>query len=149
MRRVCPACGFIFFRDPKVAAGVLAEQAGRVLMVKRAVDPHQGDWALPAGFVEIDEGPVEAALRECTEETGLIAHVTGILDSFHGRSDGRDPVILILYWARIVGGALKAGDDAEQVRFFAPDEIPNNLAFVSTRVAIMRWQVALSQHARG
>lgn len=140
MRRVCPACGFVFFHDPKVAAGVLAEKDGRVLLVRRAVDPHKGAWALPAGFVEIDEGPVEAALRECREETGLIARVTGVLGAFDVRSDPRGKVILILYWAKIVDGELKPGDDASEVGFFAPDEIPKNLAFSSTRRALLRWK---------
>ena len=49
-RRKCPQCDFVFFRDPKVAAGVLIEDDERVLLVKRLYDPHLGDWALPAGF---------------------------------------------------------------------------------------------------
>lgn len=139
MRRKCPECSFIFFRDPKVAAGVLAEQDGKVLLVKRLYDPHMGDWALPAGFVEIDEGPVQAALRELTEETGLIGRITGIIGTFHIRSDPRGPIVTILYQARIIGGEIQAGDDAAEVRFFAPAELPANLAFASTRQALHRW----------
>lgn len=138
-RRKCLNCGFVFFRDPKVAAGVLAEQAGRVLLVKRLYEPHQGDWALPAGFVEIDEGPVQAALRELTEETGLIGRITGVAGTYHVRSDPRGPIVLIVYHAQIVGGELKAGDDAEEARFFTREEVPQNLAFVSTRRAVYRW----------
>jgi 8-oxo-dGTP diphosphatase len=139
VRRKCPECGFIFFRDPKVAAGVLAEQDGKILLVKRRYVPRQGDWALPAGFVEIDEGPVQAALRELTEETGLIGRIDGIIGTYHIRSDPRGSIVTILYHAQIVGGELKAADDAEEVRFFAPDEIPANLAFASTKSAIYRW----------
>ncbi len=139
MRRKCPNCGFVFFRDPKVAAGVLAEQDGKVLLVKRLYEPHRGEWALPAGFVEIDEGPVQAALRELTEETGLIGRIRGILGTYHIRSDPRGPIVTILYHAQIVGGELKAGDDATEVRFFAPDEVPTNLAFASTRSVLCRW----------
>jgi ADP-ribose pyrophosphatase YjhB (NUDIX family) len=140
VRRKCSNCGFVFFRDPKVAAGVLAEQDGKALLVKRLYEPHQGDWALPAGFVEIDEGPVQAALRELTEETGLIGRVCGIVGTYHIRTDPRGPIVMILYHAQIVGGALKAGDDAEEVRFFASEELPPNLAFASTRRALYRWQ---------
>ena len=139
-RRKCPQCGFVFFRDPKVAAGVLIEDAGRVLLVKRLYDPHMGDWALPAGFVEIDEGPVQAALRECEEETGLIARVTGLLGVYHIRSDPRGPNVLILYRARIAGGTLRAGDDAAEVGFFALEELPPNIAFASTKRALLRWR---------
>jgi ADP-ribose pyrophosphatase YjhB (NUDIX family) len=140
VRRKCPNCDFIFFRDPKVTAGVLAEQDGKVLLVKRLYEPRRGDWALPAGFVEIDEGPVQAALRELTEETGLIGRIKGIIGTFHIRSDPRGPIVTILYHAYIVGGELKAGDDAAEVRFFDPKSLPKNLAFASTRQALHRWQ---------
>ena len=139
IRRKCTNCGFVFFRDPKVAAGVLAEQDGRVLLVKRLYGPHLGDWALPAGFVEVDEGPVQAALRELTEETGLIGRIRGIIGTYHVRSDPRGSIIMILYHAQIVGGKIQAGDDAAEVRLFAPEELPKNLAFFSTRQALHRW----------
>ena len=142
MRRKCLDCGFVFFRDPKVTAGVLAEQAGKVLLVKRRYDPHIGDWALPAGFVEIDEGPVTAALRELTEETGLIGRMTGLVGTYHVQSNPRGSIVMILYRAQIVGGELQAGDDAQEVRFFAPDELPPNLAFASTKGALLRWRCA-------
>ena len=75
VRRVCPACGLVVFRDHKVAAAALVEDAaGRVLLVRRAWDPQRGYWSLPAGFVDEDESPPEAALRECREETGLTPH---------------------------------------------------------------------------
>ena len=139
VRRSCPNCGFVFFRDPKVTAGVLAEQDGKILLVKRLYEPHQGEWALPAGFVEIDEGPVQAALRELTEETGLIGRIRGIVGTYHIRTDPRGPIVTILYHAQIVGGELKAGDDAAEVRLFTPEELPKNLAFASTRQALHRW----------
>ena len=52
-RRKCPSCGFVFFRDPKVTAGVLAEKDNRALLVRRLYEPHPGEWALPAGFVDL------------------------------------------------------------------------------------------------
>ncbi len=140
IRRKCTSCGFVFFRDPKVAAGVLAEKDNRVLLVRRLYEPHPGEWALPAGFVEIDEGPITAALRELTEETGLIGKINGIVGTYHVESDPRGSIVMILYHAHIVGGELRAGDDAQEVRFFAPDKLPANLAFASTRRAILRWQ---------
>ncbi len=140
MRRKCPSCGFVFFREPKVAAGVLVERDGKVLLVKRSVDPNKGDWALPAGFVEIDEGPVQGALREFTEETGFIGIITGLLGVFHNRTDPRGPIVIILYRAQIVGGELHPADDAEEVKFFARDELPKNIAFASTRRALLRWR---------
>jgi ADP-ribose pyrophosphatase YjhB (NUDIX family) len=139
MRRVCPACGFVFFHEPKVAAGVLIERDGKVLLVRRSVNPKKGAWALPAGYMEIDEGPVAAAIRECAEETGLIVRVTGLFGVYHITGDTRGAGVLILYRAAPESGALQPGDDASEAIFFAPDELPRDIAFASTRRALLRW----------
>lgn len=139
MRRVCPSCGFIFFRDPKVAVGVLVEDGARVLLVRRAVIPQLGWWALPAGYMEFDEEPQEAARREAQEETGLQVELTGLLDVFPITSPNGHGV-LIVYWARPAGGELRAGDDVSDARWFAPEELPEDLAFESTRAALARWR---------
>jgi 8-oxo-dGTP diphosphatase len=139
-RRVCPGCGFIFFRDHKVATGVLVEQDGRVLLVRRAVDPKRGWWCIPSGFVEYDEVPEEAAIRECKEETGLDVRLIGLLDVYHYRSDFRGSGILIVYRAEVVEGELWPGDDASEARFFSPAELPQEIAFASNCEALRRWQ---------
>src|SRR5678815_4817259 len=82
LRPVCPACGWIHFVDPKVAAAVLIEQDGRVLLVRRVNEPFRGFWTLPAGFINGGEDPAEAAIRECIEETGLSVHVTRVPVSY-------------------------------------------------------------------
>ena len=140
-RRACPHCGFIFFREPKVAAGAVIERDGAVLLVRRSVDPQKGAWALPAGYMEIDEGPVAAAIRECYEETGLVVRITGLFGVYHIARDPRGAGVLILYRATIESGALKPGDDASEAAFFTPDAIPRNIAFASTRRALFRWCV--------
>jgi len=139
-RRVCPACGFVHFLDPKVGAGVLVEQDGKVVLVRRAVVPAIGAWCLPSGFVEYDESPADAAIRECLEETGLQVHLTGLLDVSQYVSDLRGPGILILYRAQIIGGEPHPGDDASQVGFFGPGELPDDIAFPSNRRALARWR---------
>ena len=139
-RRACPACGFVFFREPKLAAGALVEQAGRVLLVRRKVNPKRGYWCLPAGYVEYDEGPVAAAIREVREETGLAVRVTGLEGVYHIRSDPRGLGVFILYRAVVEGGELLIGDDASEAAFFGPAELPPNIAFASTRRALHRWQ---------
>ncbi len=147
-RRACPECDFVFFREPKLAAGALVERAGAVLLVRRSVDPKKGWWALPAGYVEIDEGPVTAAIRECAEETGLIVHITGLFGVYHITSDPRGPGVLIVYRAAVASGAIRPGDDASEAAFFAPEAIPREIAFASTRRALLRWcvDVSLAEH---
>jgi 8-oxo-dGTP diphosphatase len=140
IRRACTKCGFVFFREPKLAVGAVVEREGRVLLVRRAVDPQRGYWCLPAGYVEYDEGPVEAVIREVREETGIAVRVTGLMAAYPVRSDPRGLGVIIIYYASPDGGLLSPGDDASEADFFAPGEIPHGLAFASTRRALLRWR---------
>lgn len=144
MRCVCPACGFVNFREPKVGVSVLVEQGGRILLVQRAIDPGEGLWSLPSGFVEWDEPPEAAAIRECAEETGLVVEVRDLLDVRHYTDDYRGPGLNLTYRARVTGGSLRSGDDARAARWFLPVETPpgERIAFVSHRLALERWRTA-------
>lgn len=135
LRPACPACGWIFFADPKVAAGVLVQQEGRVLLVRRTNEPGRGLWSFPAGFVDAHEDPARAAERECLEETGLAVRVTGLGTVVAGREHERGADIILVYLAVVVGGQLQPGDDADQARFFPPDALPP-LAFRATDEAL-------------
>jgi ADP-ribose pyrophosphatase YjhB (NUDIX family) len=136
-RPVCPACGWIYFADPKVAAAVLVEDERGLLLVQRVNEPQRGLWTLPAGFVDAGEDPAAAARRECQEETGLEIELTGLLDVIAGQEHPRGAHILIVYRGRVVGGALQAGDDAGQVGFFARTALPS-LAFASTNLILQK-----------
>lgn len=138
VRRVCPACNFVFFRDMKVAAAALLAQDGRVLLVRRACQPQRGKWIIPAGFVEYDEDPGDAAVREIWEETGYRVEVVGLLDVIHGREHKRGADLVIAYRVRIVGGEPQPGDDVDQLGFFGPHELPP-LAFRATQRVIDLW----------
>jgi 8-oxo-dGTP diphosphatase len=144
LRPVCPACGFVHFRDPKVGVSVLVEQEGRVLLVQRAIDPGQGRWCLPSGFVEWDESPETAAARECLEETGLAVELLNLMEVAHYTDDFRGPGVNLTFRARVMGGRLRPGDDAAAIRFFAPAELPiaEAVAFVTHRSVLEQWQAA-------
>lgn len=131
LRPVCPACGWVHFADPKVAVAVVVIQDGQVLLTRRINEPHQGDWSLPAGFMDAGETIPEAGARECLEETGLTVNVTGLIDVFSGKEHKHGSDIVLVYKAEIVGGTLKAGDDADRAEFFPLDNLPL-LAFETT-----------------
>ena len=130
-RPVCSACGWMYFADPKVAAGILIENDGKVLLVRRVNEPFKGLWSLPAGFVDADEDPARAAERECLEETGLTVQVTGIIDIRWGREHPRGADFIIFFRGQVTGGKLLAGDDADEVAWFDHADLPP-LAFKST-----------------
>lgn len=134
-RPTCPACGWIYFADPKVAVGVLVEQDSRVLLVKRINEPMPGRWTIPAGFVDAHEEPVHTAKRECLEETGLIVRIGDLLTVVGGREHPRGADIVIAYRAEVIGGELRPGDDASEVAFFSTDDLPP-LAFRTTRIIL-------------
>ncbi len=140
VRRFCPACNHVIFRDHKVAAGVFVEQEGKVLLVRRRRGPRQGAWSLPAGFVEFDEQPAAAAVRECYEETGLEVEISGLHAVIGPESVGMASIVIV-YRARVVGGELAPGDDVDRASFFDPDELPP-LAFRATRIVLDKWRDA-------
>ena len=132
VRPVCPQCGWIHFVDPKVAAAVLIEKDGRVLLVRRSNEPFRGLWTLPAGFINGGEDPAEAAARECLEETGLKVQVTRVLDIISGKEHPRGADFIIVYVAEVLDGELKPDDDADAVEWFGRGELPE-LAFRATQ----------------
>jgi ADP-ribose pyrophosphatase YjhB (NUDIX family) len=128
----------VHFQDPKVAASVLVEQEGKILLVKRVMMPLQGTWTLPAGFVEAAEDPREAAEREVFEETGLEVKIGELFDVIYGREHERGASIVIVYHAHVLGGTLQAQDDAEEACFFGPGDIPE-LGFEATKKVVRWW----------
>lgn len=114
-----------------VAVFTIRNDALKVLLIKRAEAPHRGQWALPGGFVNIDESLDDAARRELAEETGVSGFYLEQLYSFGAPDrDPRERVITVAYYALIPSDRLelKAATDAEGVGWFALDELPT-LAF--------------------
>jgi ADP-ribose pyrophosphatase YjhB (NUDIX family) len=103
------------------------------------MQPQQGKWMFPAGFVDFDEEPAQAAVRECREETGLEVEITGLFDVIPGREHEYGADIIIVYCARPVGGELRADDDVDRAAFYAPDALPP-LAFHATQTALEMWR---------
>ena len=151
-RPVCPACGFIVYLNPPIAAGVIAERAdGKIVLVLRGENPGKGLWGLPSGFMEIDETVEQAARRECLEETGLSVEIGDLLGvwSYH-HAQKRTSGVLVVYAARVIAGEPRGGSDSVEARFFARDEIRNEqLAFSTHRDALARWWKQTQQRGAG
>jgi len=102
-----------------------------VLLIERGIDPFKGKWALPGGFLQMDESTEECAKRELFEETGI---ENVFIEQLYTYSDiNRDPrgrVVTVVYFAlvKISDYKLTAGDDAIKANWFKIDEIPS-LAF--------------------
>ncbi len=130
VRPRCTRCRFVLYENPAGAsAGCVRDELGRVLLVRRAIDPCRGDWALPAGYQEIDEEPSRTAVREVLEETGLEVEAVALFDLFLVRDPTRKATNLAVFLCRVLGGTLRAGDDALEVRWFDLNDLPPNVAF--------------------
>lgn len=134
-RFYCPACGFVQYLNPIPAAAVAIVQDGKILLVKRAVEPRKGLWSLPAGFLESDESVEECAVREVKEETNLDVELTGLLGVYSVFDDPRYICLLVVYSGKILGGQLKCADDASAAKFFPPSALPE-IAWKVHRLAI-------------
>jgi len=141
LRPVCPSCAFIVYFDPKVAVLAFIVHEERLLLVRRAIPPRQGEWAMPAGFMEHDEDPEQAVIREVQEETGLHVAVTRLLEIFPRRDDGQADLV-IAYACTWLHGTAQAGDDAEALGWFARAELPP-LAFYPSQQLSERWRRGL------
>jgi 8-oxo-dGTP diphosphatase len=114
---------------PLVGVGAIIIKDGRVVLVKRAHPPIQGQWSIPGGVLEVGEFVREAAIREAREETGLTVE-TGELLGVYDRilRDDQKRVqyhyLLVDFLCRPVGGQLQAATDAAEVRWFTREQLP-------------------------
>ena len=128
-RQVCVGCGFIFYRNPAVGVAVVLLKEHRIVMGRRARGQYKGKWCIPCGYVEWGEEVREAARREFLEETGLdveVGRVYAVHSNFHNPES-----LTVGIWFRgaLIGGALQAGDDLDEARYFPLDALPEGLAF--------------------
>jgi len=120
----CRDCGLIHYRNPLPAVMVLArDMTGKVLLVKRAFPPAMGKLCLPGGFMDLCETPEECARRELHEETGLTADKMELAGADRDSTD-YGGVALYVFRATGLHGTPVAGDDASEVLWLAPGEIP-------------------------
>ncbi len=144
-RRVeCKECGFVAYANPvPTATALVTEDAGRILLGKRAWEPDKDLWDLPGGFVDEGEHPLDAVKRELREETGLDIETGDFLGVWMDRYGYDSPAVstLNLYWeARVVGGKERAADDVAELRWFAREELPwDELAFEVNRKVLSAW----------
>ena len=130
-RLVCTVCEFVFYIDPKIAVGtIIRATSGRIVLVRRAIEPGYGRWVFPGGYVDRGERLTTAAIREAREECGLEVHLEGLVNIYSYA--GRAPVIVV-YAATAIGGTLSADDECLEAAEFDHVGIPwNDLAFQST-----------------
>ena len=133
-RIMCPHCGYGAYYNPKPVAAVIPEDAeGRVILLRRGLEPGAGKWTFPGGFVDLGESVEQAASREVMEELEIEVELGGVVGVY---SRANDRVVLIVYRGTATQ-APRVTPEAIEVRAYRPDEIPwGELAFWSTELAL-------------
>jgi 8-oxo-dGTP diphosphatase len=123
-----------------VDAVVFRYSADRIelLLIRRKNEPFQGKWAIPGGFIGMDEELEDAVVRELAEETGLTdvhleqMHTFGTI----GRDPrGRQITVVFMGIANERQANVKAGDDAAEAKWFDIENLPEDMAFDHDEVA--------------
>ncbi|HEX2172842.1 MAG TPA: NUDIX hydrolase [Dehalococcoidia bacterium] len=136
-RLICSGCAYIFYQNPKIVVGTLPIRDGRVLLLRRGIEPRLGAWTFPAGFLELGETVEEAACRETFEECQVRIRLDALLNVYSRPQIG---IVNIVYLASILDGTPCVNPEALEFGEFAPDEIPwDELAFTSTTHALEDW----------
>jgi len=123
-RKNCHSCGFVDYHNPLPCVSIIGIKGDKIVLIKRAIEPSKGTWAPPSGFMEYGEKPEEAALRELYEETSLKAKIIKLLGVHSQHTKIYGNLVVITFLVKITGGKIRAGDDAEDARFFDFNEIP-------------------------
>jgi len=149
-RLVCDDCGFVDYRNPKVIVGAICAwrapgEADRFLLVRRAIEPRRGYWAMPAGYLELGECTETGAAREVWEEARAEVRLDGLLAVYD--LPGISQVHLI-YRAEMTSAAHAAGQESLETRLFAWDELPwDDMAYPTVAWSLEAWRRTRGQAA--
>jgi ADP-ribose pyrophosphatase YjhB (NUDIX family) len=138
MKLACPRCQYVFWNNPLVVSiGVVPSPDGKgMLLIKRAIPPKIGMYALAGGFLEPKEDPEQGVVREVFEESGLRVRVIRLLWMV-GLPNANE--ILVFYLCEAVGGELTKSEETSEVAYFPFDQLPTDIAFPTHEQAIQMY----------
>jgi ADP-ribose/FAD diphosphatase len=143
-RAICSRCRWIHFENPKMVVGCLVEHERQLLLCRRSIEPGRGRWTVPAGFLELDEGLAEGALRETREEALARAEIIAPHATLDLPHIGQ---IYTLFRARLVDARFGAGHETLEAALFDLDALPwDELAFPVVHFAL---ELLLEDRRRG
>ena len=125
---------------------------GRLLLMRRTIEPWLGHWDVPGGFCEPDEHPLETARREAREEVGLEVEITGFLglwlDRYPNPAEAAEPWVTLNAYYHATASDTDAGvadpSEASELAWFEPDRLPEPIAFPHhARAVLAAWREAV------
>ena len=123
----------------------MSDDEGRVLLVRRGIEPDRGKWDIPGGFIHEGEGLEDAARRELREETGLEVELEGLLGvwpDWYGSGPSASYTVNVYWTARVSSGDPEPADEVDELRWFSRDELParDELAFRNVALVLDAWR---------
>jgi 8-oxo-dGTP diphosphatase len=110
-------------------AEVIVERDGRALLGRRARPPLEGLWEIPGGFVDRNEHPVEAAVREMREELGIDVTLTGLVGTYLEQSAFGECLEITAYTATTDDTEIRPDpNEVSEWGWFAPADFPDEMA---------------------
>lgn len=128
----CNHCQVFFYRNSKPAAGVAIIKAGQVLLARRGIEPHKGELDIIGGYLRDGELPLDGALREVKEETGLDVQIVDLLGMYVDEYLDGGYILAIHYVAEMIDGDPVAHDDVAALEWYDINTIPRSLGFKNT-----------------
>ena len=135
-RLACQKCGWIYYENPlPVVVCVVRDKEGKILVAKRNLTPGKNKWALPGGFIELDETPETACLRELKEETGLKGKIKELIGIYIQKTRYYGSLLVIGYEVTIFKNSLSLNSELKEAKFFSKKDLPI-IPFLSHREII-------------
>ena len=122
-RQFCLECNFVQYQNPLPTVVCIGEIDGKILLIKRGIEPSKGHWTLPSGFIELGESPEECCLRELKEEAGLTGTIVKLIGLYHVHSSLYGDLISSIFHVKLDPGEPTAGDDAEDAKLIPMAEV--------------------------
>ncbi len=142
-RDVCAQCGFVAYENPKIVTGAVVAYGRQVLLCRRAIEPRQGFWTLPAGYLELMETVEEGAQREAWEEAEARIVLDGVLAIYSISRIGQVQIIFRARFADAGPPRFAAGPESLEVGLFEWEQIPwEELAFPTVQWALRAWHAS-------
>ncbi len=122
----CGACGYVRYENPAVVVLVAVEAEGRLLVIRRALEPYKSRWAVPGGFVEKDESVTLAAVRELEEETGLRVEEDDLIPLFIASVVSTNQIYVTFRTHLKECSRLQLGVEASEGAWFLREDFPRD-----------------------
>jgi len=132
-RLVCKSCDWIYYDNPlPVAVFAVRNKNGELFVAKRNIEPGKNRWALPGGFIESNENPEKACLRELKEETGLRGRIKRLIGVYIQNTLYYGSILVVAYEVDVLKDNISLNNELKEGKFFDKKDMPN-IPFLSHR----------------